>query len=99
MLAVFDSLRLKGKPVKYQLSTVSGIRDQNGSRVDLSVSSLDGQTSIDISCLSIAQIPVSDENIARSCDLRRYPHLKDIELQDCEVTSVSILIGADYSLG
>ena len=96
--SLIDSLRLKGKPLRYQLSTISGVKNQSGSRVNFSVSSLDSQTSFDLSCLSVAKIPISDENIARSDDLKRYLHLQDIELPNCQLQSVSLLIGADYSM-
>ena len=95
--ALVNSLRLKGTQLNYQLSTVSGTKNQRGTRVNICVSSLDSQTCFDVSCLSVAKIPISDENIARSADLKKYPHLRNIELPTCELRSVSLLIGSDYS--
>ncbi len=87
------SLGIKGRDVKYMLSTLNGIEEKISTVVDFDIRSYDGSSSLRMSnVLVVDMIPLP------SCDMnvRMYPHLADLSIvPSCK--HADILIGQDFA--
>ena len=87
------SLGIKGRDVKYMLSTLNGTEEKISTVVDFDIRSYDGSSSLRMSnVLVVDMIPLP------SCDMnvRMYPHLADLSIvPSCQ--HADILIGQDFA--
>ena len=77
---LLDQLGLDGVQRRFTLTTLSSNdKEQSGLEVSLKASSLDGNESLSLPRVwSVDRIPVSDGSIPMPDDVKRWPHLRDL---------------------
>ena len=95
-LADVVGLRNRRK-LTYNVSTITGEKEISGEKGMLRILSVDGTTSLDLTCLSTDKIPVDETSMAGHDELMRYDYLKDVSLPIDRNSSVDILIGSDHA--
>ena len=84
------------KPTNYTMITANSEEQRSGYKVQLSIESLQGDVKFDLNdVLTTSSLPVTLQHMPSYEDLRRWPHLSDVDLPEAKEGEVSILIGAD----
>ena len=84
------------KPTNYTMITVNSEEQRSGYKVQLSIESLQRDVKFDLNdVLTTSSLPVTLQHMPSYEDLRRWPHLSDVDLHEAKEGEVSILIGAD----
>ena len=83
--------------VDFRLHTITGENDVTGKEVTLNIGSIDGRTQFRLkNVLTTETIPVDDDNLAHSSELKLWPHLSDLKLHSVPHGKVTMLIGLDH---
>ncbi|XP_013384334.1 uncharacterized protein LOC106154518 [Lingula anatina] len=91
-----ERLGIEGEPVDYKLTTVNAEKTIYGRKVQLDLKHLSSNEGIMIDqLLTTNKLPVSSEQICNAQDASRWPHLKDVNIEELEDKKVEILIGCD----
>ena len=62
--------------------------------LDIVVTSMDGETSLELSDVrTVEQMPISRSCIARTEDIKSWPHLVDVPITELEVDKITLIIG------
>ena len=89
-----EELRAQGKEIDLLLSGINGSKQVNGELLDIVVTSMDGETSLELSDVrTVEQMPISRSCIARKEDIRSWPHLVDVLITELEVDEITLIIG------
>ena len=63
-------------------------------QVDLVVMSMDESVTVELSSVrTVKHMPITESCIAKKEDLENWPHLRDIELRQLDITSVMLIVG------
>ena len=94
---LLQQLGLNGVQRQFTLTTLSSDgKEQSGMEVSLKASSLDGNESLSLSRVwSVDGIPVSEGSIPMPDDVKRWAHLRDLNLPQIDERKVMLLIGGD----
>jgi hypothetical protein len=72
---------------------VEGSSEVRSELIDIEVTSLDGETLIELSNVRTVKLPISEACIAKKGDVRNWSHLRDLPLQELETGEVMLVIG------
>ena len=85
---------MSGTELDFTLSGMTGSTRMNSQLIDITVTSIDNEASVDLSNVrTVTEIPISGSCIARREDVRSWPHLNDIDLHELEDDDVMLVIG------
>ena len=71
-----EELRAQGREIDLLLSGINRSKQVNGELLDIVVTSMDGETSLELSDVrTVEQMPISRSCIARKEDIKSWPHL------------------------
>ena len=79
-------LGVSGTELDFTLSGMTGSTRMNRQLIDITVTSIDNEASVDLSNVgTVTEIPISGSCIAKREDVRSWPHLNDIDLHELKV--------------
>ena len=88
------NLGVSGKELDFTLSGMTGSTRMNSQLIDITVTSIDNEASVDLSNVrTVTEIPISGSCIAKREDVRSWPHLNDIDLHELNDDDVMLVIG------
>ena len=91
---LMETLNLGGDRLKFTLTGINGSAEVESQLIDIHVESLDGSTAVELTKVkTVKQMPVSKGCIAKKMDLKKWPHLQDIEIPELNDDEVMLLIG------
>ena len=92
-----EKLKIKGKPQTLSLTTLEKAdSEMQVTTVSLEVHEAGGKNVVELpSVFTRPMLPIDLDNMAKSEDVRRWKHLKDIELPRVDAKKVMLLIGQD----
>ena len=89
-----EELRAQGREIDFLLSGINGSKQVNGELLDIVVTSMDGETSLELSDVrTVEQMTISSSCIARKEDIKSWPHLVDVPITELEVDEITLIIG------
>ena len=89
-----EELGARGREIDFLLSGINGSRQVNGELLDIVVTSMDGETSLELSNVrTVEQMPISRSCIARKEDIKSWPHLVDVPITELPVDEITLIIG------
>ena len=89
-----EELGARGRQIDFLLSGINGSKQVNGELLDIVVTSIDGETSLELSNVrTVEQMPISRSCIARKEDIKSWPHLVDVPITELEVDEITLIIG------
>ena len=87
-------LGASGPKLNFTLSGMTGSTSVESQLLDIVLMSMDEAMLVELSNVrTVKQMPISSDCIAKKGDLRKVPHLCDIELQELEVGKVMLVVG------
>ena len=87
-------LGAKGAGLNFTLSGMTGSMTVKSQLIDITVTSIDGRASVDLSNVrTVKEIPISASCIAKRRDVQVWSHLDGIELHELNVNDVMLVIG------
>ena len=87
-------LRASGPRLNVTLSEMTGSTSVDSQLLDIVLMSMDETVLVELSNLrTVKQMPISSDCIAKKEDLKQWPHLYDIALQEIEVRKVMLVVG------
>ena len=87
-------LGVSGTELHFTLSGMTGSTRMNSQLIDITVTSIDNEASVDLSNVRTAtEILISGSCIAKREDVRSWPHLNDIDLHELKDDDVMLVIG------
>ena len=87
-------LGVSGTELDFTLSGMTGSTKMNSQLIDITVTSIDNEASVDLSNVrTVTEIPISGSCIARREDVRSWSHLNDIDLHELKDDDVMLVIG------
>ncbi|CAB4033480.1 Hypothetical predicted protein, partial [Paramuricea clavata] len=87
-------LQFYGKKMNFTLSGMTGSQKVESQLVDIAVESMDGTTVVELENVrTVKDIPISKDCIPRKQDLRKWPHLQNIDLSEAQRDKVILIIG------
>nr|CAB3263159.1 uncharacterized protein LOC104265735 [Phallusia mammillata] len=92
-----DKLGLQGEPSNVTLKTINGnSRKREGERVNLSVASLDGSTTVELpEVFAVDCLPITANKFPRNAELDALPHIRDLSFPQVDCSEALLLIGLD----
>ena len=94
-LRLKESLVASGTRLDFTLSRMTGSTRVDSQQIDLVVMSVDESVSVKLSNVSTVEyMPTSESCMAKKEDLKNWPHLCDIELQQLDIGSVMLVVGS-----
>jgi hypothetical protein len=89
-------LRLSGKPVDFQLTTMNGVSQESGKSYAFYVQGIGEKDCLEIpSALSVKDLSIANSCIPAEQDIAKWRHFEGISVPELESPEVTILIGAD----
>lgn len=89
-----EQLGASGPRLNFTLSGMTGSTSVESQLLDILLMSVDETMLVDLSNVrTVKQMPISSDCIAKKGDLKKWPHLCDIELQELEVGEVMLVVG------
>ena len=87
-------LGVSGTELDFTLSGMTGSTRMNRQLIDITVTSIDNEASVDLSNVrTVTEIPISGSCIAKREDVRSWPHLNDIDLHELKDDDAMLVIG------
>ena len=87
-------LAVSGRKLNFTLSGMTGSTRVKSELVDIVVSSMDDKISVELpNVRTVDQMPISESCIAKKGDIHKWPHLRDVPLQELETGEVMLVIG------
>ncbi|CAH3045650.1 unnamed protein product, partial [Porites lobata] len=89
-----ETLGASGTRLDFTLAGMTGSARVESQQVDLVVMSMDESVTVELSSVrTVNHMPITESCIAKKEDLENWPHLRDIELQQLDITSVMLIVG------
>lgn len=89
-----ETLGASGTRVDFTLAGITGSTRVERQQVDLVVMSMDEFVTVELSSVrTVKHMPITESCIAKKEDLENWPHLRDIELRQLDITSVMLIVG------
>ena len=94
-----EELGARGRQIDFLLSRINGSKQVNGELLDIVVTSIDEETSLELSNVqTVEQMPISRSCIARKEDIKSWPHLVNVPITELEVDEITLIIGLQEKL-
>ena len=89
-----ETLGASGTRLDFTLAGMTGSTRVESQQVDLVVMSMDESVTVELSSVrTVKHMPITESCIAKKEDLENWPHLRDIELRQLDITSVMLIVG------
>ena len=89
-----ETLGASGMRLDFTLAGMTGSTRVESQQVDLVVMSMDESVTVELSSVrTVKHMPITESCIAKKEDLENWPHLRDIELRQLDITSVMLIVG------
>ena len=89
-----ESLGVSGTRLDFTLSGMTGSTMVESQQVDLTVMSMDESVTVELpNVRTVKYMPITGSCIAKKEDLEHWPHLHDVELQQLDIGSVTLVVG------
>ena len=89
-----ESLGVSGTRLDVTLSGMTGSTRVESQQVDLIVMSMDESVTVELpNVRTVNHMPITESCIAKKEDLKHWPHLHDVELQQLDIRSVMLVVG------
>ena len=91
---LLKQLAVSGRKLNYTLSGMTRSTKVKSELVDIVVSSMDDKISVELpNVRTVNQMPILESCIAKKGDVHKWPHLRDLPLQELETGEVMLVIG------
>ena len=89
-----ETLGASGTRLDFTLAGMTDSARVESQQVDLVMMSMDESVTVELSSVrTVKHMPITESCIAKKEDLENWPHLRDIELQQLDITSVMLIVG------
>ena len=89
-----EILGISGTRLDFTLSGITGSTRVESQQVDLIVMSMDESVTVELpNVRTVKHMPITESCIAKKEDLKHWPHLHDVELQQLDIRSVMLVVG------
>ena len=89
-----ETLGASGMRLDFTLAGMTGSTRVESQQVDLEVMLMDESVTVELSRVrTVKHTPITESCIAKKEDLEKWPHLRDIELRQLDITSVMLIVG------
>ena len=90
---LLKQLAVSGRKLNFTLSGMTGSTRVKSELVDIVVSSMDDKMSVELpNVTTVDQMPISKSCIAKKGDVHKWPHLRDLPLEELETGEVMLVI-------
>ena len=90
-------LHLSGKPSDIKINTISGSSAYHSREYDMEITSMDADCTLQLrKVFSMKNLPCVSATIPDARGIRKWPHLKDVEIPKYTQNDISLLIGVDH---